>query len=116
MTLEEEVKAAAAMGLSYGKYRALMDTAENTANKKDPIPARKKRKKRYADDKIFKLWQQGKTDAEIAAILGSSRSMIQKWRDNMEIPSVSTKGICREKYRLVETEYGLYVLQPGDEL
>lgn len=112
--LSEDARAASAMGLSYGKYKALTytPTPHPPEDKKSPESA-PKRTKKYTDQQLFDLWQEGKSDAEIAACVGVSRAMIQRWRDIMEIPS-SPEG--RDKYRLIDTEYGLYAVTDEDLL
>ena len=111
--LSEDARAARAMGLTYGKYKALMYTPTACPQKeeKPPKAPQNQKKKKYSDQQLFDLWQQGKTDAEIAASVGVSRAMITKWRDIMDIPS-SHKD--REKYRLIDTEYGLYAVLEDD--
>lgn len=113
--LSEDAREARAMGLTYGKYKALSYTpTTNPPKKEEKRPeSPRKRTKRYTDQQLFELWQEGKSDAEIASAVGVSRAMIQKWRDIMEVPS-SPEG--RDKYFLIDTEYGLYVVTEEDLL
>ena len=116
MSLADDERAARAMGLSYGKWRALSyKPSEPTQPPQEPEPPKRKRKtKKYTDQQLFDLWQQGKTDAEIGAAVGVSRAMIQRWRDNLEIPSASKGNIDTKKYRLIETRYGPYAVTEED--
>lgn len=114
MSLTDDVNAARALGLSYGKYKALTYHAP-AEKKEDPPPVKKRRTKKYTDQQLFDLWQQGKTDAEIGAAVGVSRAMIQKWRDILEVPSATKCQGDIKKYRLVETQYGPYVVYSDDE-
>ena len=119
MSLADDERAARAMGLSYGKWRALSytPTESPTENPTEPEPEKRKRKtKKYTDQQLFDLWQQGKTDAEIGAAVGVSRAMIQRWRDNLEVPSTAKGDIDTKKYRLIETRYGPYVVTEEDLL
>ena len=73
------------MGLSYGIYVAFVEkpTSHTPSPEKSLISAPKtKKSKRYTDAQLFELWQQNKTDGQIAAAVGVTRSMIQKWREN----------------------------------
>ena len=113
--LSEEVQAARALGLTYGKYKALSYTPSATPLKESSseTTAPKNRKRKYTDQQLFDLWQQGKTDAEIGKIIGVSRAMVQKWRDTMEIPSTLSKEE-REAYCLIETKYGWYMVPKSE--
>lgn len=68
----------------------------------------KRRKKSYTDPAVFALWQQGLTDAEIAAVFGVSRTIIQRWRDVMELPSTSKNKVDTKKYHLVKDRDGTF--------
>lgn len=112
--LSEDARAASAMGMTYGKWRAQMYTPSPNPpiEEKDPIPPKSKpRKKKYTDEQLFELWQQGLTDPQIAAKVGVTKAVIFKWRDLMEVPA-SMEG--RDQYRLVDTEFGLYVVHIDD--
>ena len=109
INLEKDVQAAERLGISYGKYTAM------TQQKKPECPQngrqkRQKRQKQYNDRLAFELWQEGKTDAEIASVFGVSRTIIQRWRDTMELPSTSKRRINTKKYRLEENPDGTYVV------
>ena len=105
-SLDDKIRKANAMGLSYGYYKALHPDPPS------PKPPRKKKKskRKYTDEQLLDLWKQGKTDAEIGAAVGVSGAAIQKWRDNMEVPCNKNKHIDRSKYELIETEYGIFVI------
>lgn len=64
--------------------------------------------KRYDDELAFQLWQEGKTDRQIAAVFGVSRTIIQRWRDSLELPSTSKYVINTKRYRLVKDKDGRY--------
>ena len=103
--LEKDVLAAKEMGLSYGKYKALTYDPTIVRRQKTMAPEQK-RKKRYDDHRVFALWQAGKTDAEIASVVGVSRTIIQRWRDTMELPSTKKSRVETKKYRLVSVQDG----------
>lgn len=108
--LSKNARAAAAMGLSYGKYKALTHNPDQ--ERKSPSKSRKKpqKGKRYSEQEAFRLWQEGKTDEEIASVFGVSRTLIQRWRDTMELPSTSKRRIDTKKYRLEQNPDGTYVV------
>ncbi|MBQ9168886.1 MAG: helix-turn-helix domain-containing protein [Oscillospiraceae bacterium] len=113
--LAEENAAARAMGLTYGRYKALLfkQVPQTTAPKNAQKPPKRNRK-RYTDEAAFLLWQQGKSDSQIGAALGVSRQIIQRWRDTLELPSTIKNHIETKKYRLVETQDGFYIIREGD--
>jgi len=109
--LSRDVCAAREAGLSYGYYKALISRASQNAPM--PVKQRPKRKvsRRYTDEKVFALWQAGKTDAEIGALFGVSRQIIQRWRDTMELPSTAKRQINTQLYHLVKTDAGSFVVR-----
>lgn len=108
--LSKNARTAAAMGLSYGRYKAL--TYNPDQERKSPSKSRRKpqKGKRYSEQEAFNLWQEGKTDEEIASVFGVSRTLIQRWRDTMELPSTSKRRIDTTKYRLEQNPDGTYVV------
>ena len=114
--LSKEAAAARAMGLSYGQYKAQQYLQEQNKPPKinPPKKPQKKRQKHYTDPEVFNLWQQGKTDTEIASVFGVSRAIIQRWRDVMELPSTSKKTVETKKYRLVSDERGRFYAIKSD--
>ena len=117
MSLEEVIavsKAANELGLSYGKYTALFYKPEETIEE-PPAKKRKRHKRRYTDEQAFALWQDGKSDKEIAEACGVSRQCIQKWRDQLELP-FQNKTIDTQKYRLVYLQDGTAVIVQSDEV
>ena len=116
-SLEANIKAAAAQGISYGKYKAQTRDLTPPEQKKAP-PKKKGPKRRYTDAQVLELWKQGKTDTEIGAAVGVSRAMIQRWRDTMEVPLYSDNPEAAQYYNLEETPYGLFVVYepPEDSL
>lgn len=69
--------------------------------------------KKYDDLEAFRLWQQGRTDREIAAVFGVSRTIIQRWRDTLELPStVSFPWLDTAQFRMVREGREFVVLPP----
>ena len=115
MLLAADDRAAQSMGLSYGKYKALTYTPSEPQNPPQE-PQTKKHKQEYIKHhNRFILWQKGYSDGKIAAELGVSKVTINKWRDTMELPPVR-KCTDRDKYRLVETEYGVFAVTDDDDI
>lgn len=110
--LDEDIRAAAELGFSsYGKYIAWK--YENRCAM--VVPPRKKRHnnyrpRRFTDPEAFTLWQSYMTDAEIGKTLGVSRAYIQRWRDQLELPSTSILCINTQKYRLATLRDGTYIV------
>lgn len=114
--LDDDVRKAQEMGLSYGRWRALSfdpSRPEETQHHQEH-PARRTRKRKYTDLQAFQLWQQGHTDAEIAAAFGVSRALIQRWRDTLELPSTSKTHIDTQKYHLAKLPDGTSVVLTDD--
>ena len=113
--IAEVDRKAGELGLSYGQYKALYDTDHEI-----PPPEKKQRRiraKRYKDEDAFCLWQEGKTDAEIAKECGVSRALIQKWRDTLELPSTTTgEPVDTKKYRLAYLQDGTAVVLKNEDL
>lgn len=113
-SLEKDVLAARAMGISYGQYKALSYDPE----KEQPAAKRKespKKGKSYSEQRVFSLWQAGKTDAEIASAVGVSRTIIQRWRDALELPSTAKNTVDTKKYRLEHLQDGTLIAIKDDE-
>lgn len=107
--LSQDEREAQALGLTYGKYKALTYTPSNPPEAPEK-PQKRKHKQEYLKHRNrFILWKKGLSDDEIASIVGVSRICIVRWRDLMEIPPAK-KCADRHKYRLVETEFGIYVV------
>ena len=107
--LDLDIRAADAMGISYGKYIAL--NYDPDAPMANPCTATKKRRKRrYTDDQLFRLWQEGYTDEQIGQAVGVSRQYIQRWRDQLELPSTSKFCVNTQKYRLTTLRDGTYIV------
>lgn len=114
--LDRDIRAAGAMGLSYGYYIAL--TYEPVQKAVDAPTIRPKRygPNRYTAEQLFRLWQEGYTDDQIGAAAGVSRQYIQRWRDQLELPSTSKFRVNTKKYRLTTLEDGTYVVINSDKL
>lgn len=113
--LDQAIRAADALGISYGYFIARTYNPSAIA-----APATKKKRKtperRFTDEQAFILWQAGKSDSEIGAIVGVSRQTIQKWRDVLELPSTSKGIVNTQKYRLCKLRDGTYIALNNDEL
>lgn len=106
--LDKDALEARAMGLTYGQYKALTYNPEQKQPEAKPEESRKM-KKRYNEQQVFSLWQAGKTDAEIASAVGVSRTIIQRWRDTLELPSTAKTNVDTKKYRLAHLQNGTLV-------
>ena len=93
--------------------RSQDDTYQEGPMENPPKP-RNKRNRRFTDSQAFALWQAGKSDAEIGKLLGVSRQMICKWRDNMELPATFKQDIDPSQYRLVHNKFGNFVIYDGE--
>ena len=110
MSLDQDIRAAKELGFdSYGKYIA--SKYDPTAPMAAPPKKKSHRKPRkFTDQQAFSLWQSYMTDAEIGSTLGVSRAYIQRWRDQLELPSISKHRINTKKYRLTTLRDGTYVV------
>lgn len=106
--LDLDIRAADAMGISYGKYKALTyDPSQTMAlhkPKKRRGPARK-----FSDAQAFALWQSGMNDTAIGKELGVSQQTISNWRAQLELPLLSNNMVNPQKYRLEELSDGTCV-------
>lgn len=115
LTLEEANRQARAMGLSYGQWESkIYEKEHDLMAASTPRKQTKPSRRRYTDEEAFALWQAGKNDCEMGAILGVSRQVIQKWRDTMELPSTVKEPVDTENYHLVKTSRGMFVIY-GEE-
>ena len=106
--IEKDVIAAMELNLSYGYYKALTycpDREPPTITNRHS-----QRPRKFTDQQAFTLWQSHMTDAEIGKALGVSRAYIQRWRDQLEIPSTSKTRIDTKKYRLAALQDGTSVV------
>ena len=108
--LDEDIRAADAMGLSYGYYIALRYNPVHKAMADTPVKKKRYGPNRYTDEQLFRLWQEGYTDEEIGAAAGVSRQYIQRWRDQLELPSTSKFHVNTQKYRLTTMQDGTYIV------
>ena len=108
--LDLDIKAADAMGISYGNYIALSYDPCAAMAIPDTTTTKKRRKRRYTDEQLFLLWQEGYTDEQIGHAVGVSRQFIQRWRDQLELPSTSKFCINTKKYRLSTLRDGTYIV------
>lgn len=114
--LDMDARKAKEMGMTYGQYKAM--TYDPTAPMAPPqIPKRRKRDRKFTDAQAFALWQATMTDAEIGKALGVSRAYIQRWRDQLELPSTSKNNINTKKYRLAALQDGTsIVIHENDQI
>lgn len=114
--LDRDARAAKELGFpSYGYYIA--SKYDPFVPMASPAPSRKRRRtRRYTDEQLFHLWQEGKTDTEIGNAVGVSRQCIQKWRDQLELPTLSKFTVNTQKYRLTTLPDGTYIVIINDEL
>lgn len=115
-TLDDDIRAAKELGISYGKYKSLTYNPQKTTPSPAPTIAKKPKRKprKFTDQQAFELWQAGHTDAQIGAAVGVSRAYIQRWRDQLELPSTSKTPVDTKKYRLAVLQDGTYAIK--DEL
>lgn len=114
MSLDQDIKTARELGFeSYGKYMASKydPTAPMAAPKKKK---QNRRPRKFTDQEAFALWQSHMTDAEIAGTLGVSRAYIQRWRDQLELPSTAKTQIDTKKFRLAQLQDGTAVVLSDD--
>ena len=103
--LDDDIRAADAMGISYGNYIALSYDPD-AAMAGPAIFTRRYGPYRYTEEQIFRLWQDRYTDEQIGQIVGVSRQFIQRWRDQLELPSTSKYRVNTKKYRLTAMRDG----------
>jgi len=111
--LDDDIRAADALGISYGYYIAR--SYNPYAAMATPTPKVKRRRtRRYTDEQLFRLWQEGYTDEQIGQAVGVSRQFIQRWRDQLELPSTSKFLVNTKKYRLTTMRDGTYIVIISD--
>ena len=106
--IEKDVIAAMELNLSYGYYKALTYNPD-----REPPTIKKKqsqRPRKFTDQQAFSLWQAYMTDSEIGSTLGVSRAYIQRWRDQLELPSTSKAHVDTKKYRLTTLRDGTAIV------
>ena len=108
--LDRDIRAADAIGLSYGYYIALFYDPAQKAMAAPTIKQKRYGPNRYTDEQLFLLWQEGKTDEQIGQAVGVSRQFIQRWRDQLELPSTSKISVNTKKYRLTTLRDGTYIV------
>lgn len=114
-TLEDDVRAAKELGISYGKYKLL--TYDPTKAMAAPIKKpQRRRPRKFTDAEAFELWKQGMTDSQIGSALGTSRANIQRWRDQLELPSTSWNYVNTKKYHLTTMQDGTAIIIQNDEV
>lgn len=114
--LDQDIRAADALGISYGYYIAR--TYDPTALMAPPTKKKQRKfpERRFTDEQAFALWQAGKSDTEIGAIVGVSRQTISKWRDVLELPNTAKNSVNTQKYRLCKMRDGMYIVVHSDEI
>lgn len=112
--LDEDIRAADAMGISYGYYIASSYDPYATMATTDTTTKRQRRRT-YSDEQLFRLWRDGYTDEQIGKTVGVSRQLIQRWRDQLELPSTSKFHIDTQKYRLTTLRDGTYIVEISEK-
>lgn len=112
--LDHDIRAADAMGISYGYYIARSYNPDAAMADPSPTSQKRRRTRRYTDEQLFLLWQEGKTDEQIGQAVGVSRQFIQRWRDQLELPSTSKFRVNTQKYRLTTLRDGTYIVIISD--
>lgn len=114
--LDDEVRRARELGFpSYGKYKAAFYNPTPPAQTPSKTRRKPHRDRKFTDGQAFQLWQQGMTDTQIGQTLGVSRAYIQRWRDQLELPSTARFPVNAQKYRLSYMEDGTAIVI-NDEL
>ena len=108
--LDEDIRAADAVGLSYGYYIALIYYPAKKAMADSSVKPKRYGPNKLTDEHLFRLWQEGYTDEQIGAAAGVSRQYIQRWRDQLELPSTSKFRVTTQKYRLTTLQDGTYIV------
>lgn len=108
--IEKDVIAAKELNLSYGYYKALTYNPGRATPKTFRKKRHPNRTRKFTDQEAFSLWQSYMTDAEIGSTLGVSRAYIQRWRDQLELPSTSKIHVDTKKYRLAQLQDGTSVV------
>lgn len=116
-TIHDDIKAAKELGVSYGKYKAMTWDGKPLPPHPPapPKPPSRGKKRKFQDQDAFELWQKGYSDSQIGAALGVSRTIIQRWRDTLELPSTQDPNTDTKKYRLAITRDGIFALHENDE-
>lgn len=113
--LDLDIRAADAKGISYGYYIA--SKYDHTVPMATPKKVTRRRPRKFTDAQAFYLWQQKMTDSEIGAAVGVSRAYIQRWRDQLELPSTAKNRVNTKKYRLAALQDGTtIIIREDDEL
>lgn len=109
--LDRDARTAKELGFpSYGYYIASKYDPCTAVATIEPANHKRRRERRYTDEQLFLLWQEGKTDEQIGQVVGVSRQFIQRWRDQLELPSTSKHRIDTKKYRLTTLRDGTPVV------
>lgn len=109
--LDRDARAAKLLGFpSYGYYIASKYDPSAAVAVTEPPRKKRHRERRYTDEQLFRLWQEGYTDEQIGQAVGVSRQFIQRWRDQLELPSTSKYRIDTKKYRLTTLRDGTYIV------
>ena len=116
--IDRDCIAAKALGLSYGYYKAQsFDPGQRHAPIACNPPQRRQQPRKFSDAEAFTLWQQGRSDGQIAAEVGVTKACIQAWRSRLELPPITATNVDRQKYRLDFLPDGTpVVLIKNDEL
>lgn len=119
LSLDDKIKAANKLGLSYGYYVALVYEPAQKAMVLPSLPPQKPHrghKPHFTNEQAFALWQTGMSDTAIGEALGVSQQSINRWRAKLMIPSLTKNRINPTKYRLATLRDGTVIAMQIDEL
>lgn len=114
--LDEDIRAANALGISYGYYIASKYDPYVIKTMAPPQKPKRGHKPHFTDEQAFTLWQSGMTDTAIGKALGVTQQAITEWRTRMELPLLSKNRINPQKYRLAKLPDGISVVIQIDEI
>lgn len=112
--LDDDIRAADALGISYGYYIAR--TYDPSQPMAIPHPQKRKYPRRFTDEQAFSLWQAGMNDTAIGKELGVSQQIITRWRNQLELPLLSKNQANTTKYRLAKLPDGTCIAVQTDEI
>lgn len=114
--LDEDIRAADALGISYGYYIASKYDPYAIKTIAPPQKPKRGHKPHFTDEQAFPLWQSGMNDTAIAKELGVSQQAISNWRYHLELPLLSKNPINPQKYRLAKLPDGTSIIIQNDEI
>ena len=118
LSLDDKIRAANKLGLSYGYYVALVYEPGQKGVAPPASITKKQRgpKRRFTDEQAFDLWQHGLNDTAIGKELGVTQQSIYHWRSQLGLPLLSKNRINPHKYRLSKLPDGSSIIIEIDEI